>query len=94
MENKVLNTFDNSITNLTKKQQIKLFKEQLYLLPTFESTCGKTIVYRQWAINEVLYMLNIKAPKSKKYERLLGTGTNWGVDLDVYSDILDELLDK
>jgi hypothetical protein len=90
----VLNTFDNSINNLTKKQKIKLLKEQIEACHTFESNCGKTICYRQWAVNEVLYSLNIKAPSSKKYNRLFESGPSYGVDLDVYSNILDELLDK
>ena len=95
-ENEVLNTFENSINKLTEKQKIKLLKEQLDLLPRFESDCGKTIVYRQWPVNEVLYSLNMKAPSSKKYNRLYKahTGASYGVDLSEYQNILNELLDK
>lgn len=94
VENEVLDTFDNSINNLTKKQKIKLLKEQIEACPTFESDCGKTIMYRQWAVNEVLYTLDIPRPSSKKYDRLYEAGTSYGVDLSVYQDILNELLDK
>jgi len=90
----VLNTFDNSINNLTKKQKKKLLREQIDLMPRFESDCGKMISYRQWAVNEVLYSLNIKAPGSKKYDRLFGSGVSYGVDLSVYQNILSELSNK
>lgn len=90
----VLNTFDNSINNLTKKQQIKLLREQIDLMPRFESDCGKMIGYRQWAVNEVLYTLNIPRPSSKKYNRLYEAGNSYGVDLSEYQNILNELLDK
>ena len=90
----VLNTFDNNINTLTKKQKIKLLREQVDLMPRFESDCGKMIGYRQWAVNEVLYSLNIKVPSSKKYNRLYEAGTSYGVDLSEYQNIIDELLDK
>lgn len=92
--NEVLNTFDNSINNLTKKQQIKLLREQIDLMPRFESDCGKMIGYRQWAVNEVLYTLNIPKPSSKKYNRLYEAGISYGVDLSVYQNILSELSNK
>ena len=93
-ENEVLKTFDNSINTLTKKQKIKLLQEQVDLMPRFESDCGKIIGYRQWAVNEVLYSLNIKAPSSEKYNRLYEAGTTWGIDLEVYQNIIDDLLGK
>ena len=93
-ENEVLNTFENSINKLTKKQKIKLLREQIDLMPRFESDCGKLIVYRQWAVNEVLYTLNIPRPSSKKYNRLYEAGTSYGIDISVYQNILNELLNK
>lgn len=94
VENEVLDTFDNSINNLTEKQKIKLLKEQVEACPTFESDCGKTIMYRQWAVNEVLYTLNIPTPSSKKYDRLYEGSATYGVDLNIYQDILNELSNK
>ena len=93
-ENEVLNTFENSINNLTKKQKTKLLKEQIEASPTFESCCGKTIVYHQWTINQVLYALNIPTPDSKKYDRLDETFKGYGVEISVYQNILNELLNK
>jgi hypothetical protein len=93
-ENEVLNTFENNINKLTKKQKIKLLREQIDLMPRFESDCGKLIVYRQWAVNEVLYTLNIPRPSSKKYNRLYEAGSSYGVDISVYQNILNELLSK
>ena len=90
-ENEVLNTFENSINKLTKKQKIKLLKEQIEVCPTFESGCGKTIVYRQWAINNVLYALNIPQTSSKKYDKLHEAGSGYGVEVSVYQNILNEL---
>lgn len=94
VENEVLDTFDNSINNLTKKQKIKLLREQIDLMPRFESDCGKIIGYRQWAVNEVLYTLDIPNPSSKKYDRLYEAGSSYGVDLSVYQNILNELSNK
>jgi hypothetical protein len=94
VENQILNTYDNSINKLTKKQKIKLLKEQIDLMPRFESDCGKTIIYRQWAVNEVLYTLNIQSPSSKKYNKLYEDGSSYGVELSVYQNILNELLNK
>lgn len=94
-ENAVLNTYENNISKLTKKQKIKLLREQIDLMPRFESACGKLIVYRQWAVNEVLYELNIPRPSSKKYGRVGGpTDTTWGVELSVYENILNKLPKK
>ena len=90
----VLSTYENNIIGLTKKQKIKLLKEQVDLMPRFESDCGKMIGYRQWAVNEVLYTLNIPRPSSKKYNRLYEVGTTWGVDLNEYQNIIDDLLKK
>ena len=94
VENEVLDTFDNSINTLTKKQKIKLLKEQIDLMPRFESDCGKIIGYRQWAVNEVLYTLDIPRPRSKKYNRLYEAGNSYGVALSEYQNILNELSDK
>jgi hypothetical protein len=92
--NEVLNTFENNINELTNKQKIKLLREQVDLMPRFESDCGKIIGYRQWAVNEVLYTLNIPRPSSKKYNRLYEAGNSYGVDLSEYQNIINELLDK
>jgi hypothetical protein len=94
IENQILNTYDNSINSLTTKQKIKLLKEQIDLMPRFESDCGKIIVYRQWAVNQVLYTLQIPLPSSKKYNRLYEAGSSYGVDISVYQNILNELLSK
>jgi hypothetical protein len=91
-ENEVLNTFENTINKLTKKQKIKLLKEQIEVCPTFESVCGKTILYRQWAVNNVLYALNILQPSSKKYDKLHEAVSGYGVEVSVYQNILNELL--
>jgi len=93
-ENEILNTYDNSINSLTTKQKIKLLKEQIEACPKFESDCGKTIMYRQWSVNEVLYTLNIPQPKAKKYNRLYEGGPSYGVEISVYQNILNELLSK
>jgi len=93
-ENEVLNTFENSINKLTKKQKIKLLREQIDLMPRFESDCGKIIVYRQWAVNSVLCTLQVPQPSGKKYNRLHGTGNSYGVEISVYQNILNELLNK
>lgn len=93
-ENAVLNTYENNISKLTKKQKIKLLREQIDLMPRFESDCGKIIGYRQWAVNEVLYALNITRPSSKKYDRLYEAGSSYGVELNTYQNILNELSNK
>lgn len=93
-EDQVLNTFENNINKLTKKQKIKLLREQIDLMPRFESDCGKMIGYRQWAVNEVLYTLNIPNPSSKKYDRLYEAGSSYGVELNTYQNILNELSNK
>lgn len=93
-ENEILKTYENNINSLTTKQKIKLLKEQIEACPTFESDCGKTIIYRQWPVNEVLYTLNIQSPSSKKYNKLYEDGSSHGVELSVYQNILNELLNK
>jgi len=93
-ENEILNTYDNSINSLTTKQKIKLLKEQIEACPTFESDYRETIVYRQWAVNEVLYALQIPRPSSKKYNKLYEDGSSYGVEISVYQNILNELLNK
>ena len=55
-EKQVLLKYPNSIESLTTKQKIKLLREQIDMMPTFESDCGKIIAYRQWAVNNVLYL--------------------------------------
>ena len=95
VDNEILNTFENSINKLTKKQKIKLLKEQIEVCPTFESAPyfdRKTILYRQWAVNNVLYTLNIPQPSSKKYDKLYEAGSGYGVEISVYQNILNELL--
>ena len=94
VENQVLNTYDNSMNSLTTNQKIKLLKEQIDLMPRFESDCGKIICYRQWLVNEVLYTLNIPQPSSKKYDRTSETGSSYGVEISEYQNILNELLNK
>ena len=56
-EKQVLTKYPNTIESLTTKQKIKLLREQIDAMPTFESDCGKIIAYRQWAVNSVLYSL-------------------------------------
>ncbi len=93
-EEEVLNTFENNINELTKKQKIKLLREQIDLMPKFESECGKLIGYHQWSVNEVLYTLDITRPSTKKYNRLDEAGSSYGVEMSVYQNILNELLNK
>lgn len=93
-EKQVLLKYPNSIESLTTKQKIKLLIEQIDAMPTFESDCGKTIAYRQWAVSRVLYTLNISRPSRKKYNKLYGAGSGYGVDISVYQNILNELLNK
>jgi hypothetical protein len=93
-ENEVLNTFENSINNLTKEQRIMLLKEQIEVCPTFESDCGRTILYRQWAVNNVLYALKIPQPMPKKYNKLheASPANGYGVEISAYKNILNKLL--
>ena len=96
-EKQVLLKYPGSIESLTTKQKIKLFREQIDAMPTFESDCGKTIAYHQWAVNNVLYTLNIPRPSSKKYINTCSfgiAGSRYGVEISVYQNILNELLNK
>ena len=93
-EKQVLLKYPNSIESLTTKQKIKLLREQIDAMPTFESDCGRIIAYRQWAVNSVLYTLDVPRPSSKKYDRLYEAGNSYGVDLSVYQNILSELSNK
>lgn len=81
VEDKILSTYDNGINSLTTKQKIKLLREQIDIMPRFESSRGQIIVYRQWEVNEVLNSLNAGYMSSEKYERLNGEGSNYGVEL-------------
>lgn len=90
-EKQVLLKYPNSIESLTTKQKIKLLREQIDAMPTFESDCGKTICYRQWAVNSVLYTLGIPTPSSKKYDRLYEAGNSYGVELSEYNKIYQQI---
>ena len=90
-ENQVLLKYPNSIESLTTKQKIKLLREQIDMMPTFESDCGKTIAYRQWAVNSVLYTLQMPRPSSKKYNRLYDTGNSYGVELSWFNEIYQQI---
>lgn len=94
VENQILNTYDNSINKLTKKQKIKLLKEQIDLMPRFESDCGKIIVYRQLDVNSVLYSLGYDSIKTKKYNRLYDTGNSYGVDLNKYNELYQQIKEE
>lgn len=90
-EKQVLTKYPNTIESLTTKQKIKLLKEQIDAMPTFESDCGKTIGYRQWAVNNVLYSLGYDCIKSKKYDRLYEAGNSYGVELSKYNEIYQQI---
>lgn len=90
-ESTVLSSYDNPLSELTKRQKIKLLREQMDKMPKFESDNGETIAYRQWATNEVLSSLNIEMPRAKLYNRLYEAGSTWGVDIRVYEEKLNEL---
>lgn len=91
VENQILNTYENNINSLTTKQKIKLLREQIDIMPRFESNCEQTIVYRQWEVNQVLNSLNAGYLSSKKYERLNGEGSTYGVELCKLEEIYQQL---
>ena len=94
VENQVLSTYKNNINSLTTKQKIKLLREQIDLAPKFESSCGKTIVYRQWSINRVLYSLKIKYIPSIQYVEINSDKTRYGVPLLQLERLYLELKNK
>ena len=61
------------------------------MMPTFESDYGEKIANRQWAVNEVLYALNIPKPISKKYDRPFEDGSSYGVELSKYNKIYQQI---
>lgn len=94
VENQILNTYDNNINSLNTKQKIKLLREQIDIMPRFESSCKQIIVYRQWEVNEVLRSLNAGYMSSKRYERLDGEGSTHGVELCKLEEIYQQLKNK
>ena len=81
IEDQILITYKNNINSLTTEQKIKLLREQIDLAPKFESSCGKTIVYMQWAINRVLYSLKTKYIPSIQYEEKSNGKKRYGIPL-------------
>jgi hypothetical protein len=90
-EKQVLLKYPDSIESLTTKQKIKLLREQIDMMPTFESDCGKTIAYHYWAVNSVLYTLQIPQVSSKKYNRLDNTGSSYGVELNKFNELYQQI---
>lgn len=94
VENQILNTYEDNINSLITKQKIKLLREQIDIMPRFESTCKQTIVYRQWGVNQVLNSLNAGYISSKYYERLDGRGSSYGIELWKLEEIYQQLKNK
>jgi len=90
-EKQVLLKYPNSIESLTTKQKIKLLREQIDAMPTFESDCGKTIAHRQWAVNNVLYSLGYHYISVKKYDRIYEAGSSYGVELNKYIELYNKI---
>ena len=90
-EKQVLLKYPNSIESLTTKQKIKLLREQIDMMPTFESDCGKTIAYRYWAVNSVLYTLNIPTLSSKKYNEFSEDGPSYGIELNKFNELYQQI---
>jgi len=90
-EKQVLLKYPNSIESLTTKQKIKLLREQIDAMPTFESDCGKTIANRQWSVNNVLYSLGYDYIQSKKYGVLYEAGSSWGIELNKYNELYQQI---
>jgi len=90
-EKQVLLKYPNSIESLTTNQKIKLLKEQIDKMPTFESDCGKTICYRQWAVNNVLHSLGYRYISVKKYDRIYEAGSSYGVELSKYIELYNQI---
>ena len=90
-EKQVLLKYPNSIESLTTRQKIKLFKEQIEAMPTFESACGKIITKHQWAVNNVLYSLGYHYISAKKYDIIYETGSGYGVELSKYIELYNQI---
>ena len=90
-ENQVLLKYPNSIECLTTKQKIKLLREQIDVMPTFESDCGKTICCRQWTVNNVLHSLGYRYISVKKYNRIYEAGSSYGVELSKYIELYNQI---
>ena len=90
-EKQVLLKYPNSIESLTTNQKIKLLREQIDAMPTFESDCGKIIAYRQWSVNSVLYSLGYESMRPKKYDRLYEAGNSYGIDLSECNKIYQQI---
>ena len=90
-EKQVLLKYPNSIESLTTKQKIKLLREQIDAMPTFESDCGKIIANRQWSVNNVLYSLGYAPMQSKKYGVLYEAGSSWGIELSKCNEIYQQI---
>jgi hypothetical protein len=91
VEKQVLLKYPKSIESLTTKQKIKLLREQIDMMPTFESDCGKTIAYRQWAVNSVLYSLGYDYVKSKRYNRLYEDRSSYGIELNKANEVYNQI---
>jgi hypothetical protein len=90
-EKQVLLKYPNSISSLTTEQKIKLLKEQIDAMPTFESACGKTIAKPQWGVNNVLYSLGYRHIPAKKYDVIYETGSGYGVELSKCIELYNQI---
>jgi hypothetical protein len=88
----VAKTYDNHLLTLSRKEKINLLKELIDQAPTFKSLSKQTVLYRQWACNEVLESLGEKCLPSVKYTISKGGGeTRYGVLKQDYLNIYEEL---